>query len=53
MKLPEQIDEFNSHYTDFSELIKLAIETDTEEILDQAELQNNIVIQDAPKGNFE
>ena len=53
MKLPEQIDELNSHYTEFLDLIKLAIETDTEEILDEAELQNNIVIQDAPEGNFE
>lgn len=53
MKLPDQIDEFNSHYTDFIDLIKLAVETDTEEVKEQAELQNNIVIQNAPEGNFE
>ena len=44
MKLPEKIEEFNLKYTDFIETIKIAIETNTDEVLDEAELQNNIVI---------
>ena len=53
MKLPEKIEEFNLKYTDFIETIKIAIESNTDEVLDEAELQNNVVIQNAAEGNFE